>query len=84
MVEKLIETIANITNERGIHMELIQNGVVRMIRKYVYLFLERTSFEDEEVEMQGLPIAALNLAQAIARMVMNICLNSPDVQLLAV
>ena len=40
MVENIICTLSNISNDFFLHRELIQNGLVEVIRKFIDMYLE--------------------------------------------
>ena len=39
MIENILFTLSNISNDLGMHEELIMNGMLEVIQKYVELFL---------------------------------------------
>ena len=83
MVENIIYTLSNISNEFGLHYELIQNGVIQVVHKYIQLFLN----EAKELNSQGvnekrdgiplnvMPTGALNLIKAICILITNLSQN---------
>jgi len=41
MVENIICTLSNISNDFFLHRELIQNGLIEVIKKFIDMFLEQ-------------------------------------------
>ena len=39
MVENTIQTLKNLTNDFELHHELVTNGLLECVRKYIYVFL---------------------------------------------
>ena len=76
----------NISNDSSLHQELINNGLLDVVRKYVDLFsacakTENKLGEDETVEgidLDVMPVKALELLKCIIVIAMNLS-NSPQV-----
>ena len=73
LVEKLIQTIANISQDLSVHQELIENGLVPLIKKYVVYFSAKAQPYESEVDMELFPIIALNVVQSLSIAIVNIC-----------
>jgi hypothetical protein len=76
VVEKLIKTISNLTQDQSIHQELIENGLVLMIQKYVDLLVSKALPHEIEIDMEVFPIIALDLVQSLSEIIVNISQNS--------
>lgn len=87
MVENIICTLSNISNDFFLHRELIQNGLIEVIKKFIDMFLEQAqemNYEgvneiEEGLELNIMTVGALNLIKAVSIIIMNISSN-PDVQ----
>lgn len=87
MVENIICTLSNISDDDSLHRELISNGLVEVIKKFIDMFLEQAQEVNEMgvneiqegLELNVMPVGALNLIKAITIIIMNISSN-PDVQ----
>ena len=80
MVEKLIKTIANMSCDQSLHNQMIENGIIQMLKMYVQLFLNQATELEEDIQMEVFPIICLNLVQSLSKTIMNICQNSWVVQ----
>jgi hypothetical protein len=83
MVEEIICTLANISGDSVLHQELIQNGFLEVIAKFIKLVLgtakEMNSIginEDVEgIELKVMPYGTLNLIKSIALTMRNLSTN---------
>ena len=58
------------------HKELIENGLAKMIEKYVNLLLAKKLPHEVEIDMEVYPIIALDLVQSLSRIILNISQSS--------
>ena len=84
MVENIVCTLSNISNDFSLHHELIANGLIDVIRKYIDLFLaearkgNRYGVDEvvEGIDLAVMPTGALQLIKAIALIISNLSGNS--------
>jgi len=65
MIENVIESLLNYSNDLSLHCELINNGIIEVIRKYIELFMgcakkENSVGEDETVVGIDLDVMPMN------------------------
>ena len=73
----------NISNDPSVHLELINNGILDVIKKYIELFnscakTENKLGEDETIEgidMDVIPIEALEVLKCVIGMAVNLTGN---------
>lgn len=83
MVEEIISTLANISNDFELHSELILNGILEVIKKYIELYLSSAKLMNdhgineliEGIKLSVMPTGSLNLMKAIAITIKNISSN---------
>lgn len=87
MIENVIQSLMNISNDLTLHEELIKNGLLEVIKKYVHLFRaclksENSAGEDETVvgiDLEVIPVEPSQLLKCLILMMMNLSSN-PCVQ----
>jgi hypothetical protein len=84
MVENIICTLSNISDDFSLHRELISNGLIEVIKKFIDMYLEQAQETnemgidetEEGLELNVMPVGALNLIKAITIIIMNISSNA--------
>ena len=87
MVENIVCSLQNISNDGSLHKELVANGLIDVVRKFIDLFLaqarsQNEAGENEQVEglnLKVMPTGALGLIKAISVIIMNLS-ASPHIQ----
>ena len=69
MIENIVFTLANISNDQEYHEQLIQNGLLKVIQKYVKIYIEKKS---EGIDIKMLSTKSLNLIKAICAIMTNL------------
>lgn len=83
MVEEIICTLSNISNDFDMHQELISNGIIDVIHRFINIYMEKSKIINNEginemidgIELKVMPVGALNLIKAITLIMKNICSN---------
>ena len=91
MIESLVFSIANITNDPRTHYELLQNGLIDIFKKFLKLIMQQAYVENqfgidetnEGIELSVLPIGTVNLIKSISTSILNIS-QVPSIQRLAI
>lgn len=76
VVVELVKTLANISQDENTHGIIIKNGIAKLIRKFVDLFMAKALPHEQEIDMVVLPIIALDLVQSLAQIIFNISQNA--------
>jgi len=88
LVENTVCTLNNIASDVGLHSELIANGLIDVIRKFVELYLssakEENDFGVDEttdgIDLSVMAIGSLQLIKAIASLIMKLS-QAPQIQM---
>jgi hypothetical protein len=83
MVENIIFTLMNISNDDTMHKELLQNGYVDVVKKFVDLMVSSALQNNEDgvnekedgIDLKVMPAGSLRLMKAIAITLKNISEN---------
>ena len=83
MVENIIFTLMNISNDDTMHKELLQNGYVDVVKKFVDLMVssalqnnkDGVSEKEDGIDLKVMPAGSLRLMKAIAITLKNISEN---------
>lgn len=84
MVENTIQTLKNLTNDFELHHELVTNGLLECVHKYIYVFLsvakqsnpEGINEVQEGIDLLVMSSGALQLMKAISIIILNLTLNT--------
>jgi len=80
MIESLVFSIANITNDPRTHFELLQNGLIDIFKKFLKLIMQQAYVENqfgidetnEGIELSVMPMGTINLIKSISTSILNI------------
>jgi hypothetical protein len=83
MVENIIFTLMNISNDDTMHKELLQNGYVDVVKKFVDLMVssalqnnkDGVNEKEDGIDLKVMPAGSLRLMKAIAITLKNISEN---------
>ena len=83
MVEGIICTLSNVSNDYCMHPELIHNGIIDVVSRFIQIYLEKAKLLNENgvnemtdgIELSVMPVGALNLIKAITLIIKNLCSN---------
>jgi hypothetical protein len=83
MVDEIICTLSNMSSDFAMHKELIHNGIIDVIQRFIQIFLEKSKLVNDQgvnelidgIELKVMPKGALNLIKAITLIIQNICSN---------
>ena len=84
MVEGIICTLCNVSNDHEMHPELIQNGIIDVVSRFIQIYMEKAKLLNDQgvneltdgIELNVMPVGALNLIKAITLIIKNLCSNS--------
>ena len=88
MMENIVSTIDNLASDVSIHGELIQNGVVNVIARFIELFLSSAKEENsmgvnevrEGLDLSVMPTGSLKLIKAVTSLMMKLS-QEPQIQM---
>ena len=80
MVQNIVCTLSNISNDFSLHLELVQNGIIECAHKYIKLYLDAAKTmnskgineKEEGIQLSILPIGSLQLMKAVSLILMNL------------
>lgn len=84
MIENIVQTLDNISSDVSLHSELINNGLIEVIQKFVLLFAAQCQTQNvngvnEKLEglnlLKTMPTSALKMIKCIAQIIHNLSLN---------
>ena len=83
MVENTILTLRNISNNFNMHEELLQNGFLEVIKKFldVFFYAIKSSKEHDvegeilEIDLESMPLGCVNLMKALMVTILNFSMN---------
>ena len=84
MIENIVQTLGNVSSDASLHSELINNGLIEVIQKFVLLFAAQCQTHNvhgvnEELEginlLKTMPTSALKMIKCIVEIIHNLSLN---------
>lgn len=88
MMENIVCTLDNLASDVAIHGELLQNGVINVIARFIELFLSSAKEENgmgvnelqEGIDLSVMPIGSLKLIKAVTSLMMKLS-QEPQIQM---
>jgi hypothetical protein len=84
MVEGIICTLSNVSNDFEMHPKLIHNGIIDVVSRFIQIYMEKAKLLNDKgvneltdgIELNVMPVGALNLIKAITLIIKNLCSNN--------
>lgn len=81
MVENIVFTLKNISNDFNMHVELLANGYIDVIQKFIGIVFSTAKIEDgydervEGIQLTVMPLGTNKLVKAIMATILNFSMN---------
>ena len=87
LVENLLGTIDNLASDASIHAELVENGVVEVIGRFISMFVSSAKEQNnmginevqDGIDLSVMPTGSLKLIKSVASLMMKLS-QQPDIQ----
>lgn len=88
MMENIVCTLDNLASDMTIHGELLQNGVMNVVARFIELFMASAKEENdmginelnEGIDLSVMPVGSLKLIKAICSIMMKLS-QEPQIQM---